>query len=60
MYRWSGKGSDSVIGDVFFGTDILSSQHNATVLSDRLRKQAKARGETLYRGLNQRMFALEA
>ncbi len=27
MYRWSGKGSDSVIGDVFFGTDILSSQH---------------------------------
>ncbi len=33
-------------------------QH-ATALSDRLRKQAKARGETLYRGLNERMFALE-
>ena len=31
----------------------------ATTLSDRLRKQAKARGETLYRGLNERMFALE-
>src|SRR5258708_1283780 len=33
-------------------------QH-ATALSDRLRKQAKARGETLYRGLNEPMFALE-
>jgi hypothetical protein len=31
----------------------------ATTLSDRLRKQAKARGETLYLGLNERMFALE-
>jgi len=31
----------------------------ATTLSDRLRKQAKALGETLYRGLNERMFALE-
>jgi hypothetical protein len=31
----------------------------ATALSDRLRKQAKARGEALYRGLNERMFALE-
>jgi len=31
----------------------------ATTLSDRLRKQAKARGEILYRGLNERMFALE-
>jgi hypothetical protein len=31
----------------------------ATTLSDRLRKQAKARGETLYRTLNERMFALE-
>jgi len=31
----------------------------ATTFSDRLRKQAKARGETLYRGLNERMFALE-
>ena len=29
------------------------------MLSDRLRKQAKARGEVLYRGLNERMFALE-
>jgi hypothetical protein len=28
-------------------------------LSDRLRKQAKARGEILYRGLNERLFALE-
>jgi hypothetical protein len=33
-------------------------QH-ATALSDRLRKQAKARGEALYRGFNERMFALE-
>ncbi len=33
-------------------------QH-ATTFSDRLRKQAKARGEVLYRGLNERMFALE-
>jgi len=31
----------------------------ATTLSDRLRKQAKARGEVLYRGLNERVFALE-
>src|SRR5713226_474653 len=31
----------------------------ATTFSDRLRKQAKAHGETLYRGLNERMFALE-
>jgi hypothetical protein len=31
----------------------------ATTFSDRLRKQAKARGETLYRGLNERIFALE-
>jgi hypothetical protein len=31
----------------------------ATALSDRLRKQARARGEILYRGLNERMFALE-
>jgi len=31
----------------------------ATALTDRLRKQAKARGETLYHGLNERMFALE-
>jgi hypothetical protein len=31
----------------------------ATTLSDRLRNQAKARGETLYRILNERMFALE-
>jgi hypothetical protein len=31
----------------------------ATSFSDRFRKQAKARGETLYRGLNERMFALE-
>ena len=33
-------------------------QH-AEVLSDRLRKQANARGEILYRCLNERMFALE-
>jgi hypothetical protein len=31
----------------------------ATALSDRLRKQAKVRGEALYRTLNERMFALE-
>jgi hypothetical protein len=31
----------------------------ATTLSDRLSKQAKAHGETLSRGLNERMFALE-
>lgn len=33
-------------------------QH-AERLSDRLRKQVNARGEILYRGLNERMFALE-
>jgi hypothetical protein len=27
MYRWSGRGSESAIGDAFFGTDIQSSQH---------------------------------
>lgn len=31
----------------------------ATTLSDRLRKQAKARGERLYRDLNEHIFALE-
>jgi len=36
----------------------VRNQH-AEVLSDRLRKQANARGEILYRGLNERMFALE-
>ena len=27
MERWSGKGSESVLGNAFFGTDIRSSQH---------------------------------
>gem|GEM_PF-3328006 len=30
MERWSGKESDSAIGDALFGTDILSSQHNTS------------------------------
>lgn len=34
--------------------------HRATLLSTRLRKEAKEQGERLYRGLNERLQALEA
>lgn len=34
--------------------------HRATLLSTRLRKEAKEHGERLYRGLNERLQALEA
>jgi len=30
MERWSGKGSESAIGDAFIGTDILSCQHSGS------------------------------
>ncbi len=43
-----------------FGEAARIKAHRASILSTRLRKEAKEHGERLYRGLNERLQALEA